>query len=100
MKKIFSIKTLIIAGITYALIGLAFGIGYLTHTPTPYVDLGPVFSGIIFAFGTFLLVFPGSALYILAATEKNLKFAILGYLLLTLPLSLAFLFFYGGISSW
>ena len=86
MRKIFSKRTFLIAGITYALVILAYFIGYFTHRGGGFLDFGPGFSGALSAAIATPFIIVGSIIFILICIflkKQKMKNVLIGYLILT-----------------
>jgi len=89
LRKIFSRKAFIIAGISYALVILVYFIGYVTHSGGGFIDFGPSFSGIVLSALAAPFIIIGKSIYIIVK-KQNIKYVLVGYLILTVGV--------GGIS--
>lgn len=83
MKKVFSKRVLVIAGITWALTGLAFLIGYISHSEGGFIDFGPAGWGYMLSFAAFPFIIIGSIIYIAIKLKPKVMLSIIGYLILT-----------------
>ena len=85
MKKLFSKKTLSVVAITYILLVIVYFIGYNLPSSggsSGIINLGPEFGAMVLTIIAFPIIIVGSLIYI-GIKVRPIKYAIIGYLLLT-----------------